>query len=140
MHYTYDKKFEADREKMEALGHLTEGWSGVDLYAAMNLIGATLVLTEHPPFEPCEEELTDERHVGTTGIAHRLTCPHCGDMVDEVEEVDWDQSVNRASVDPLDGSISVSHGWGGDREGLGFRCSTCKGFAELPLDAEVEWR
>lgn len=138
MHYNEDRQFEPDADLMKAVGRLTEGWSGVDLYAAMNLIGGRLADAEHPQFEPCEEELTDERHVGTTGIAHRLTCPHCGDMIDEVEEVDWSVGVNRAYIDPLDGEAVVNTGWG-DRETLGFRCPTCKGFADLPTSTEIRW-
>lgn len=138
MHYNEDREFEPDADRMQAVRDLTEGWNGVDLYGAMELIGGRLALTEHPPFEPCEEELTDERSVGATGIAHRLTCPHCGDMLSEVEEVDWSVDVNRADIDPLDGEITVNTKWS-DRETLGFRCPTCKGFAELPLDTEVTW-
>ena len=138
MHYTEGKKFERDPERMEALSLLVEGWSGVDLYGALNVIAARMQETMWPQFEEAEEELTDERSVGVTGIAHRLTCPHCGDMVDKVEEIEWSVCVTDGEV--YDQSRVGFAGEGPSdpgHEGLAYRCPTCHGIADIPAEMEV---
>lgn len=47
MHYTDGKPFEADAERIKALSALTDGWTGVDLLAAMHLIADCLSTSEH---------------------------------------------------------------------------------------------
>lgn len=122
MHYTDGKTFEADTERIKELSALTEGWTGVDLLAALHLIADTLSTTKHPEFE-----VTDDDETG----AIRFTCPHCGDLLDGVTDVDWSLRWNPADVDPDDGQVVIVGAFR-EYESLGFRCPTCHGFASLP--------
>ena len=126
MHYTDGKTFESDPERMKALSLLTDGWTGVDLLAAIYLISDRLSTSEHPEFE-----VTDDDETG----AIRFTCPHCGDLLDTVTDVDWSLRRNPVDVDPDDGQVVIV-GTFREYESLGFRCPTCHGFASLPAGSD----
>lgn len=129
MHYTDGKTFESDPDLIMALSLLTEGWTGVDLLAAMHLIADRLSNTEHPKFEVADDDETG---------AIRFTCPHCGDLLEDVTGVDWLLRLFPADVDPDDSTVVVVENFR-EYDALGFRCPTCHGFASLPDGSGVAY-
>lgn len=122
-------EYTPDLERMGALDMLTRDWDGIDMYAALNVIAARLQEREWPALETGDDQ---------DGQPY-WTCPHCGDGLREVIEIDWSirENYGEWSVNtPYDLEFDQGNR---DHQTLAYKCTTCHGIVDLAEGMEADY-